>query len=315
MNQLEILYNLSEHIKNTFIDTKFVESQWLKLFDKTKLRIEKGIHQAAFHTLMKQLFTEFNLSHCEFLTPSPVSDSAESSIPDFLKLSMKETDEYLYVRIPTLWVPHFDFDTVRDYLADHDGRKIILDLRLNTGGSLSAVGKLLGLFGGSDRPFAYTRLKKWREYTMPGLVYPLKDEENKDQVGDVNKVCSFPHLEWCTAKPVDLHLQTKIVALIGPSTFSCGELLAQGIQELKIGITLGDKTAGKLVLARDDFDLGYGYKACLPFGTVVSRERVKIEGKGVKPMINHEIDSSIEKELSHESILELLNEKVLKEDI
>ncbi|MCO4784141.1 MAG: hypothetical protein KC646_17585 [Candidatus Cloacimonetes bacterium] len=306
MNQLEILKNLSTHIANTYVDTNFAKSKWPSIEANAKARIEKGIHQSAFHTLMKQIVNELNLSHCEFLTPQLSDKSSQDIIPDFLQMTMKSTEDYVYLRVPTLWVPHFDFDSFSDFIEKSGDKKVILDLRLNTGGSLSAVGKILGLFGGSDRPFAYTRLRQWREFTMPGLVYPLEDKDNLNQVGDVEKVCSFPHLEWCTAKPVNLHLKKEVYALIGPSTFSCGELLAQGIHELKIGTSIGEKTAGKLTLARDDFELGYGYHACLPFASIVSRERYKIEGKGVKPMIDLVIEDSIEKELSHDRILEIL---------
>ncbi|MCJ8346575.1 S41 family peptidase, partial [bacterium] len=144
------------------------------------------------------------------------------------------------------------------------------------------------------------------EFTMPGVVYPIDDLHNQDQIGDVQKACSFPHLEWCTNKDVAYRLKVKPIVLIGQSTFSCGELFAKAIEEMNIGTTMGTTTAGKLVLARDDFDLGYGYNASIPFASVLTRDRYKIEGKGVKPMLELDFDSSIELELSHDQILELI---------
>ncbi|PCJ18884.1 MAG: hypothetical protein COB02_09095 [Candidatus Cloacimonadota bacterium] len=307
MNQIQIFENFSTHIKNTYIDESFVEKEWPLIEKNTLCRINIGITQSAFHTLMKDVVSKLNLSHCDFIPPSHSSETLDSDgFPDFLKMSIRSCEEYIYLRIPTFWVPHFDFLKVKNALKGFGERKIILDLRLNTGGSLSAVGKLLGLFGGADIPFAYSRLKQWHEFTMPGVVYPISDDKNIDQIGDIEAVCSFPHIEWCTPKDLDFKIDTKIIILADNNTFSCGELFVRGSQEFKIATVIGQKTAGALVLARDDFDLGYGYHLSIPFATLVTRNRYKIEGKGVNPDISFDFDTSIEQELSHEKVLQII---------
>jgi carboxyl-terminal processing protease len=59
-------------------------------------------------------------------------------------------------------------------------------------------------------------------------------------------------------------------------------MLAQFVQENRLGTIVGSKTPGRLV-SRSAFKIGYDYRIVIPIGAYVSWKGNRIEGKGITP--------------------------------
>lgn len=266
-----------------------------------------------FENLMIQFVEEeLTLSHCKFITPAVAKQIAnqesEDTAPSFLKASYKETDDYCYLKIPTMTIPLFSWDylsSILEKLVD-DKRVLILDLRLNTGGSASATGELLTPFIGMDKPFLITRLADWENSSCES-IYPFPDGDNHGNCLDVEAIGTHPFAQWLTLKELSFSLKQKPVLLIGERCYSCGEVFAQAMKEYNSAVIIGKTTAGAVVGAKDTYDCGYGYSLMLPFVDMVSKNEFMIEGKGVTPHIKRTFSTSDMEELSKAEIMDVVS--------
>lgn len=315
MNHLKfitIFENAVKHVEENYIDRKFIEEKWPTIKESYLEIVKKIDDVATFHKTMNQLFeAEMNLSHVAFIPPAVkeqvASQQETKNAPDFLKITSKILPEYAYIKIPTFTLPLFSMDTLRPILEQSlSSLVIVLDLRLNTGGSLSAAGDLLGIFIGEDRPYAFCRLGKWKDLN-PRSVHPYSEEENANHELEIKTMCEDQYQLVHTSKSVNLKIdKIPVIVLIDQRAFSCGEVFPQCMKEYGRAILVGQESAGAVVGARDDFDCGEGYSLLLPFVEIVTKDGYNIEGNRVIPDVRHSFKSSDTNQLSHEEILEIL---------
>ena len=304
----EIFNRAVAHIEQSYIDRDFVRGPWPGIrrdYQKKVRKLTGG--ETSFHQVMEDLVgKELKLSHTEFITPekSRYIEQQESGIdiPDALRLKHMCTTDYLYVKLPTFQIPLFGFAPVLELLRTCDEtRRIILDVRLQSGGSISAAGEVLGLLIGADKPFCRSRLAGWEDETDYVVVYPQPEELNHGGALDI------PIVEWRTSLKLDFLSSSGIIILSDERNYSCGEVFVQALKENGRAVVVGRASAGAVVAARDDFDCGDGYSLLLPFAELISAGGVQLEGRGVIPDVEYSFqckDTELLSEEELESIIE-----------
>jgi carboxyl-terminal processing protease len=140
-------------------------------------------------------------------------------------------------------------------LRDAEGdppRAVILDVRDNGGGQLSALSSIVGLLHRDRVDFAV---------------------QNRRLI-DVRFVTSPREVVW----------EGPLIVLTGPASASASELLAAHVQDSGRGRVVGETTAGAVIGSRD-VDLPDGGVMSLSLFVILTAERYSLEGEGVKPDI------------------------------
>lgn len=160
-----------------------------------------------------------------------------------------------YIRLSASYEPDFA-GLVRQYAYFHRRPALILDLRGNNGGNIDPW--LLHFF--QRRTWLYVRDR----YDTMALRHPRESFEGQ------------------------------LVVLIDGDTYSDGELIAEGVRRLGLGILVGTRTAGAGVWVNDDNALIDGGSVRIPvsgsYVTENGRQEWVIEGRGVTPDVVVEND-------------------------
>ncbi|MEM8534280.1 MAG: S41 family peptidase, partial [Chloroflexota bacterium] len=191
--------------------------------------------------------------------------------------------------------------------AMFDASSIVLDLRLNGGGSGSAVVELASLFLPPEAPVLEVRTRHWQQQKEPFIIHALPEEANIDHDLEVELLRTHHWVEYRTkSSEIAVGRNKHVVVLIDKQCYSNGETFARCMQEYATATLIGKPTAG-YVVAADEHDLGRGYMAIIPFAMMLSGQGTKLEGVGVQPDI--EADFA---DLDAEQIIDRLREmKVL----
>lgn len=317
---IEVFQRACEHVESDYIDRNFISREWPVLKDLYLSKITKLMNKSDsgkdehkqltlnFETLMCQLIDEkLTLSHSKFISPALGEEidnqGTTEGAPDFLQASFRETDEYCYLKVPTMTVPLFSWKFLGATLQKLKGdkRPIVLDLRLNAGGAASAVGNLLAPFAGADQPFLTAKLANW-ESSPCETLYPFDEENNEGNCLDVQAMIENSYASWHTPQDVPFRLDQKVYVLLGERNYSCGEVFAQAMKEYECATLVGKTTAGAVVGGRDTYECGNGYRLMLPFVDMISRDGFIIEGKGVTPHVEMEFTTADTEQLTDEEL-------------
>lgn len=287
-NWMKIFRSACHHIETSYVDRKFIDAHWVDVREKFSHRVAISRNISEFEMHMTELMTDvLPLSHCQFITPdlSQVIEAQESvqTAPGFLLPFFEARDDHVYVKLSSLSIPVFSWPVLEENFRrlSNDSRPIVLDLRLNTGGAASATGMVLAPFTGPEKVYLVSRLATWRRSSLTTL-YPQKEVDNHANCRDVELTSLHPNAQWRTPKS-DFRLNQNLLVLIDQRTYSCGELLACALGEEKRSVLIGNKTAGMVVGARDDFDCGFGYRLLLPYVELLTGHGKTLEGIGVEP--------------------------------
>ncbi|MBL6991591.1 MAG: hypothetical protein ISR65_17535 [Bacteriovoracaceae bacterium] len=309
---LRIFNKACEHIESSYIDRNFIQKKWQQIRDRYRNDLTMLDNISDFQKLMSELIDrELPLSHTKFITPEKrleYSTIKSKEVPDHYKFFFEDNKHYLYLKIPSFSIPIFSIFPIVDAFkkATDNNRPIILDLRLNSGGSVSGNGQLLGYLLGSNHHFLTSKLANWRKRHQPHIIYPFVESQNDGNQLDVEACSTFPYIYWHTPKSVEFTVNNTCVLLIDKNTYSSGEIFAQSLKETERATLIGQTTYGAVVGAQDTYQCGMGYSLCLPFVAMESPQNYTIEGKGVTPDINYKFNKDCTENLDKEEILELL---------
>jgi hypothetical protein len=143
-------------------------------------------------------------------------------------------------------------DKLLSILDDRISKGVVIDLRRNTGGGFRQLKRVLGRL-------IPRGISIGRTITAKG-VKPIESE------GDYNSY------------------KGGIVAIVGPQSASAAEILAEDICEYGRGLTIGRKSNGAVMMARE-FRMIDGGHINLPVADYISPRGFHIEGHGVTPDI------------------------------
>ena len=270
-------------------------------------------------TMAELIDHQLTLSHTAFINPKKreyiEQQHSNETAPDFLKISSRIIPEYAYIKIPTFTLPLFSMDILLPLLKKSSSSNIVIfDLRLNTGGSGSSVGDLLGGFIEADKPYLYCRMNDWKEIGDPKIVYPLLEQEKINHALEIANICKNRYQLFHTSKMPKFKIDKPVIILIDQRAYSCGEVFPQCMKEYKRATIVGNKTAGAVVGARDDFDCGHGYSICLPFVELITSQGYNIEGNKVHPDIEYSFKTSDLEQLTHDEIVDIIKVVLRRND-
>ncbi|NOK61510.1 MAG: hypothetical protein GFH27_549311n83 [Chloroflexi bacterium AL-W] len=184
-----------------------------------------------------------------------------------------------------------------------DTATIILDLRLNGGGSGSAVVELASLFLPPQTPVLQIRTRQWQMQQEPFIIHTLPEEANLDHALEVELLRQHHWVEYRTkSRNMPIGSDKHGVVLIDKQCYSNGEIFVRCMQEYTSAAIVGNKTAG-YVVAADEHDIGKGYKITVPFAEMLSGQGTQLEGVGVQPDIEADFG-----DLNEEQIIDNLYE-------
>lgn len=247
-----------------------------------------GLPDPQFHERAQRLLDQLPLSHVQLLSPQQARQEQArraGAVPEPLRMASRRGPGWLYLRLPSFSIPAFTLAQFRDVTEQiRADDALVLDMRLNAGGSLSCAGEVLGALLGGDIPYARTDLgDACAGDATPHVVRPFPESANHDHGADVAAVRSGPTL-WLTPTRPLRSLTNRLVVVIGSRCHSAGEIVAAALAENNRGTLVGEQTAGAVVAA-DEYPLGDGWVITLPFANLRTANGVSLEGVGATPDI------------------------------
>ena len=165
-------------------------------------------------------------------------------------------------------------------------KRLVIDLRGNPGGGIGGI-QLMSYLTPSKVPIGYTLDRPTAERGYDKASLPRFDRVPKSKFEIPLLAIKFfgkksVVLETCGLGKQSFH--GRVVVLVNEHTTGAAEMLAQFVQENRLGTIVGSKTPGRLV-SRSAFKIGPDYRIVIPIGAYVSWKGNRIEGKGITPDI------------------------------
>jgi C-terminal processing protease CtpA/Prc len=135
-------------------------------------------------------------------------------------------------------------------------RALVVDLRNNTGGNSVLGEMLLGYV--ADRPVAQLARREVKVSQQIKELYrgPQRDRARFDP--DYDRILAAPEgsllnlpARPATPQPVDQRFRGDLYVLIGPATYSSAIMLASAVKDHRLGVLVGEETAGTATLYGD----------------------------------------------------------------
>ena len=233
----------------------------------------------------------------KFEIPNPKSRQPFTLPKPVVHRTIRDGVGYLKVNIfPGLVGIDVARDIDRAIASFQDCRRLIVDLRGNSGGGLGAL-RLMSYLTPDRRPIGYslTRARAQRGYEKESLVRFGGIPSSKWQLPLLALRYAFrDHSIVLVTEglgPQPFH--GRIAILVNQHSASAAEMTAAFAQENDLARVVGVKTPGRLVGSRP-FKLSGGYVVILPVGAYLTWSSQTLEGKGVQP------DAGVE--LSYEAL-------------
>jgi C-terminal processing protease CtpA/Prc len=239
------------------------------------------------------------VSHLVLLTPTDRAQmEAAEGAPRRLCPEWSDHGDVLYVAIRSCKVPtttRADLTAIAAMLVD--ARHVVLDLRLNDGGSGGVVCDILSLFVDPETPVMRMRDRTGLERNgEPFVVHGFPEEENRDHELEVATLLERHDVEYRTHDRAGARFTGPLTVLTGPTCYSCGEVLAQALKEHTDATVAGLPTAGMVVGARQ-VPLTDDHGLLVPFAEIRSGRGVVLEGRGCVPHVNADLSGMDESEV------------------
>jgi len=187
-----------------------------------------------------------------------------------------------------------DLARMLDAAFDHikDSTRLIVDLRGNTGGGIGGLRLMSYLTPGTKEVgYSLTRARKEKGYAREKLPRFGRIPSHKATLlwlalryGFIDK-----SILVVTEGLGPQRFHGRVVILVNEHTSSAGEMIPAFAQENSLATIIGAKTAGRL-LSGVTFRAGFGYMVGLPVAAYLTWEGRLIEGKGVAPGVNVEMN-------------------------
>lgn len=307
----EVFRQVTQCIRDSYLDRRFVEDDWPALTAQYSSRVAAISDDDGFRDLMDEFLGDnLKLSHVAFITPDRAAHIRERTggdIPDVLSIKQRTTDRANYVKLPSFSLPAFSRERVaRAFAQTTSNQTVIVDVRLNNGGAASALGETLGILVRPDARFLTVRTGTCPTGHRATVVYPIAERDNIGHDAEIALIERRQLTEWHTSLAPALTIDQPLVVIVGPRTYSCGELFAQVIKDTGRGTVLGVRTAGAAVASRD-LDCGHGYVVTVPFASMITAAGVDLEGIGLTPDGPLNLDVADTEPLNDEQIQQVLD--------
>jgi hypothetical protein len=296
-----VLDRVLQRIEEEFFDEDFLANRLHQLRARFSTRYERA-DRAESERILEEVLGELGVSHCLLITPAMRAEiERKTSDPRRLRMTWQRHGGALFASVRSFKVRTTRLSDLEEFAGElRDVQHLVLDLRLNDGGSGSVVSELASMFLEPSTPVMRIRDRTGRGMREPFVLTTLPEEENLDHDLEVATIRTRHFVEYRTKPDPLARFDGRITLLAGPTCYSCGEVFVQAMKEHSDARIFGALTAG-CVVAADEFDLSDGYALLLPFAEMLSGKGRSIEGEGVAP--HEEMDLA---DLGAEAILEKL---------
>lgn len=219
--------------------------------------------------------------------PASQSKKRPLIVPDQVVTCRRLDGDIGYIRI-SMFPGVLGIDVAKDIsgaIADLGVRKLVLDLRGNTGGGIGCL-RLMSILCSDKRGVGYSLGRSNLEKGTLKEELPVFDKVPASKWSALPLIFKFGLAGRSVAisteglGPAPHHGQ--VVILLNEHSASASEMVAAFASEYKLAQLIGTKTPGKLVAA-SSFKVGYGYRIALPVGAYFTWLGTKLEGRGVAP--------------------------------
>jgi C-terminal processing protease CtpA/Prc len=251
-----------------------------------------------FLSVMRRMLGEFRASHLEFFAISSVGGKSDEAGGPTEGISWRQlTPSVGYLRIDSFENGARAVARVDSALAalNHNAA-IVIDLRDNAGGSLSAAMRLGDYILPQQQPVGYfvsrEGLTRHRVHSIDQLkpsVLPVFSGYDSDDFA--REMATKGALMLVTGARAERAYRGRVVVLIDEHSFSASEALASVVKETRVATLIGRRTSGSM-LSATTLNAGGGWTLLLPVWDFRTARGVRVEGKGVEPDIEvkHEND-------------------------
>ena len=280
-------------IEREFYDNDFLAKQWQNLKDAHAQRYKRAESVGEKETVLKSLLESLGVSHSMLIDPQLAEDIAQQEETPEKSIVLKMQESILFAQIRSFQVRSMpDEDVYRLAKLSSTSAAVVLDLRLNGGGSGSAVVELASLFLPPETPILQIRDRLWQEQDEPYIIHTLPKDENIDHALDVGLTHQHHWVEYRTTRSEQTVSNDKpLIILIDRQCYSCGEVFVQSMKEYSWATIVGRQTAG-YVVAGEQHEIGKGYSVLVPFAEMVSGKGKTLEGSGVQPDVETDLSGA-----------------------
>lgn len=281
-----------EVVESEYHDRSFLAGPWPALRDEHRARFERAETNGDREAVIVALLEAVGVSHLVLLTPAiKAKIAAAEDDPRRLRPEWRRDGDDLYVAIRSCKVPTTTRADLTAIAAELTGvRGLVLDLRLNDGGSGGVVSDIASLFVTAETPVLRMRDRSGIEQARdPLVIHTFPEKANRDHELEVAVLREQHDVEYRTYDWAGVRFEGRIVVLTDRTCYSCGEVLAQAMKEHADATVVGRRTAGMVVAARE-VPLSGGFGLLVPFAEMRSGLGVVLEGEGCVPHV--EIDLS-----------------------
>lgn len=187
-------------------------------------------------------------------------------------------DDWVLVRIPSFRAEFFDREAWQETAQKmRAARKVIVDLRGNTGGNFVAGLRFLSPFMCGEQEIGYLLKPKQAKDKNEALADDLRDAVQLATIERANLVSLKTYVDYGC-------LPVRVAVLVDSRTASTAEMVAQALRDYLDARVLGSTTAGQLLVGvwYDLSSLGTGWRLSIPEAVFQTRRGHRVEGQGVR---------------------------------
>lgn len=304
---LQVFDQSRQAISDNFYDPKFNGVDWKAIGEKYRVPAAKAANDAEFMTLMREMLKELKVSHVGFYySPfeneyAPKNKTVQNTAPLQSVVWKKLAPETGYMQIKQFTETAESVAEIDKAFAEiGDAPNLIIDLRGNTGGTLSMAMRIgdylfpkttyVGFFASRDG------LKRYKidsmELLKPEKLPVYSGYKLSEFMTQLDKDGAVMISSGGRAK----NYRGKIVFLIDERCASTTEGFLAVVKEMKLGTLVGRKTRGAVLTAVSEKTAG-DWLVRYPKADYRTPLGKRIEGIGVEPDITTEKGKELERAL------------------
>ena len=318
--RLEVFDAVLAHVERDFYTPHFNDVDLRTLRGRYRERAGASRTDGEFLSVMRQMLSEFRASHLDFFA-SP-SGRSESNM-----MARSDADEGISWRQLTASVGYLRIESFENgsnavarldsaFAALNNNTAIVIDLRGNGGGTLSAAMRLGDYVFPQRQSVGYfvsrAGLNRFRVRSIDQINSSgLPEFSGYNEADFAREMSTRGALMLVTGGRVERAYRGRIVVLIDEDCFSACEALASVVKETRAATVIGRRTTGSM-LSASPFSVGGGWTLLLPVWDFRTARGGRVEDKGVEPDIEVKIREGEDVDVS--AALKFLQNRVTQQE-
>ena len=189
-------------IEREFYDSRFLAGDWQAVKNAHAQRYDQAETVGEKEQVLTSLLESLGVSHSMLIDPhlaEAIAQQNDELAQESISLEMQEAILFAQIRSFQVRSMHKE-DVSRLATLASAADAVVLDLRLNGGGSGSAVVELASLFLPPETPILQMRDRLWQQQRKPYIIHTLPKDENIDHALDVGLTHQHHWVEYRTTE-------------------------------------------------------------------------------------------------------------------